>query len=185
MASRVCLEIKAHLENLENQATKVFLESWVLWVRSDQGERGESLVKEENWVQLVFRDLRASLVHQVQTGQRAVLDPRELLVTRVLQAYRGCQEREAILDLQVPKETEELWVRKDPKVQLEMTAQEELLVQLDQQDLQGPVVKRENQDLKDHQDLPDPEGCLEREETLVRSALLDLLDPLALMVSLE
>lgn len=50
MDSRVCLEIKALLENLENQVTKVFLESLVLWARLDQGESEEFQGREERWV---------------------------------------------------------------------------------------------------------------------------------------
>lgn len=50
MDSRVCLEIKALLENLESQVTKVFLESLVLWAKLDQGESVVFLGREESWV---------------------------------------------------------------------------------------------------------------------------------------
>lgn len=75
MDSRVCLEIKGLLESLENQVTKVFPESLVLWVRSDLGESVEFLGREENWAQVVCRDLREFLVHLVQMGQRVALVP--------------------------------------------------------------------------------------------------------------
>lgn len=130
MDSRVCLEIKALLENLENQATKVFPESSVLWDRSDRGESVEFPGREESWVQTVCRDLRVSPEHLVQTDQRAVLVPLVLLVMWVLQVFRECQERGASLALLVPKVTEARLVRKDQKVQLETMVQEELQVPL-------------------------------------------------------
>lgn len=130
MDSRVCLEIKVPLESLENQVTKVFLESSVLWVRLDQGESVEFLVREESWVQLVCRDLKEFLVHLVLMGQRVVPVLPVLWVMWVLQVFRECQERGASLVLLVLKVTEEQLVRKDPRVQPEMMAQEEFLVLL-------------------------------------------------------
>lgn len=130
MDSRVCLEIKALLENLENQVTKVFLESLVPWAKLDQGENVVFLEREESWVPLVCRDLRGSLVHLVQMGQRVVLVPLVYLVTWVLQVFRECQERGASLALLGLKVTEEQLARKDQKVQLEMMVQEEPQVPL-------------------------------------------------------
>lgn len=75
MDSRVCLEIKAPLENLENQVTKVFPESLVLLAQSDQGESEAFLEREESWVQLVCRDLKEFPEHLVQMGQRVVPVP--------------------------------------------------------------------------------------------------------------
>lgn len=125
MDSRVCLEIKALLENLASQATKVFLESLVLWAKLDHGESVEYLEREESWVQMVCRDLRVSPERLVQMGQRAALVPLVHLVTWVLQAFRECQERGASLALLGLKVTEEQLGRKDQKEQLEMTVQEE------------------------------------------------------------
>lgn len=130
MDSRVCLEIKAHLENLENQVTKVFPESSVLWVRLDRGENVVFLEREESWVPLVCRALGVSLVHLVQMDQRVVLVPLGHSVTRVLQVFRECPERGASLALQGRKVTEDHLVRKDQKVQLEMMVQEESRVLL-------------------------------------------------------
>lgn len=124
MDSRVCLETKALLANLENQVIWVFLESLALWVKSDQGESVEFLVREETWAQLVCRELKESLVHLVQMDQREALVLLVYLVMWVLQVFRGCQEREASLALQDLKETEERLVRKDQREHLEMTAQE-------------------------------------------------------------
>lgn len=126
MDSRVCLEIKALLENLENLATLVFPERSVLWEQLDQGESVEFLEREENLVQLVYRGLRVSLVHLVQMGQRAVLVLLVRSVTWVLQVCRECREREESLVLLGLKVTEAQLVRKDQKVQLEMMVQEEL-----------------------------------------------------------
>lgn len=125
MDSRVCLEIKALLENLENQVTKVFLESLVLWDKLDQGESVGSLEREESWVRMVYRDLRVSLVHLVQMDQRAALVPLVHLVMWVLLVFRECQEKGASLALLALKVTEAQLVRKDPKVQPEMMVQEE------------------------------------------------------------
>lgn len=125
MDSRVCLEIKALQENQGNQVTKVFLESLVLWDKLDQGESVEFLGREESWAQMVFRDLRVSLEHLVQMGQRVALVPLVHLVTWVLQVFRECQERGASLALLGLKVTEEQLVRKDQKVQLETMVQEE------------------------------------------------------------
>lgn len=130
MDSRVCLEIKALLENLENQVTKVFLESLVPWAKLDRGENVVFLGKEESWVPLVCRDLRGSQVHLVQMGQRVVLVPPVYLVTWVLQVFRECQERGVSLALLGLKVTEEQLARKDQKVQLEMMVQEEPQVPL-------------------------------------------------------
>lgn len=130
MDSRVCLEIKALLENLENQAMWVFPESLVLWDKLAQGESVEFLGRGESWVRLVCRDLRASLVHPVQMGQRVALVPLAHLVTWVLQVFRECQERGASLALLGLKVTEAQLVRKDQKVHLEMMVQEELQVLL-------------------------------------------------------
>lgn len=76
-------------------------------------------------------------------------------------------------------------MRKDLKVQLEMMVQEEHQVPLDHQDLQDPVVRRENLDPKDHLDHQDPEEHLDQEGTLVLLVLLDFLAPLVLMANLE
>lgn len=130
MDSRVCLEIKALLENLGNQVTWVFLENWALWAKLDQGESVVFLEREESWVQLVCRDLRVSQEHLDQMVQRAVLDPLVSLVTSVLQVFRECQERGASRVLLGPKVTEEQLARKDQREQLEMMVQEELQVLL-------------------------------------------------------
>lgn len=106
-------------------------------------------------------------------------------MTWVLQVFRECQERGASLVLLVPKVKEEQLVRKDLKVQLGMMAQEEHQVPLDHQDLQDPVVRRENLDPKDRLDHQDPGEHLGREVTLVLLVLLDFLDPLVLMANLE
>lgn len=73
MDSRVCLEIKVPLENLENQVIKVSPESLVLWVRLDQGVSVESPGRGENWEQTVCRDLKESLVPLAQMDQRVAL----------------------------------------------------------------------------------------------------------------
>lgn len=86
----------------------------------------EFLEREESLVQMVCRDLRVSLVHQVQMVQRAALVPLVLWVMWVLQVFRECQERGATLVLLGPKVTEAQLVRKDQKAQLEMMVQEEL-----------------------------------------------------------
>lgn len=125
MDSRVCLEIKALLENLENQATWVSQENSVLWVKLDQGESVGSLGREESWVPLVCRDLRVSPVHLAQMDQRVALVLLVRLVTRVLQVFRECQERGASLVPLALKVTEAQLVRKDQKVQLETMVQEE------------------------------------------------------------
>lgn len=130
MDSRVCLEIKAPLENLENQVTKVFLESLVLWVKLDQGVSVEFLEREEKWAQLVCRDQKESLVHLVQMGQRVALVPLVHLVMWVLQVFRECRERGASLARLDLKVTEEQLVRKDQKVHLEMMEREALQVRL-------------------------------------------------------
>lgn len=129
MDSRVCLEIKALLENLENQETWVFLESSVLWDKLDQGESVAFLEREENLVPLACRDLRASLVHLDQMGLRVVPVLPVPSVTRGLQVSRECQEREAFLAPLGPKATEAPLVRKDQKVHLETTAPEGSQVQ--------------------------------------------------------
>lgn len=90
----------------------------------------EFLGREESWVQLVYRDLRVSLVHLVQMGQRVAPVPLVPLVTQDLQVFRECQERGASLALLGPKVTEAQLVRKDQKVQLEMMVQEEPQVPL-------------------------------------------------------
>lgn len=123
MVSRVCLETKAPLENLENQEILVFPESSVLWVKLDRGGSVEFLGREETWAQLVSRDLKESLVHLVQMGQREARVPLVHLVMQVLQVFRECLERGASLALQGLKVTEEQLVRKDQRVHLEMTAQ--------------------------------------------------------------
>lgn len=76
-------------------------------------------------------------------------------------------------------------VRKVQRVQLVMMAHGVVLAQLAQLDLQGPVVKRENPDPKDHTALQDPEDRLDLVVTPVPSVLLDLPGHLALMVNLE
>lgn len=127
---RVCLGIKDHLENLGNQETKVSLENLAPWVRSDHGENEEFLVREENWVQLVCREPRESLVHQVQMGQRVVLVLLEPLVMWVLLVFKVCLENGASLVHLGLKATGERSVRKDQKVHLETTEPEELQVLL-------------------------------------------------------
>lgn len=47
----------------------------------------EILEREESWVQLVFKDLRVSLVHPVQMGQRYCTD--ESLLSLILASYTG------------------------------------------------------------------------------------------------
>lgn len=131
MDSRVCLEIKALLENLENQVTKAFLESLVLWVHLDHGENVVFLAREESWVQLVCREPRVFLVHLVQMDQRVVLVLLVHLVTWVLQVFRECQERGASLALLGLKVTGEHLGRKDQKVQLETMEHEDSRVLLD------------------------------------------------------
>lgn len=153
MDSRVCLEIKALLENLESQVIKVFPESSALWVRLDQGVNVEFLEREENLVQLVCRDLKEYLVHLVQMAQRVALVLLVHSVMWVLQAFRECQERGASLGLLGQKVTEEQLVRKDQKVHLAMMAQEGPQVLLAHWDLLDLVVRRENLDPKDQLDL--------------------------------
>lgn len=102
----------------------------MLWVKLDQGVSVEFLGREENWAHLVCRDLKESLVHLVQMGQRVALVPPVHLVMWVLQVFRECQERGeslARLDLKV---TEEQLVRKDQKVHLAMMEQGVLQVRL-------------------------------------------------------
>lgn len=185
MVSRVCLEIKVHLENLENQVTWVFLESWVLWDKLDRGESEEFPGREESWEQLVYRDLRVSLVHLVLMDQRVAPDPLVHLGMWALQVFRECQERGASLVLLGPKVTEEQSVRKDQRVQLETMVPEEPQVLSAHLDLLDPVVRRENLDPKDHLDPQDPEECQDQEATPAQSVLLDLLDLPVLMANLE
>lgn len=96
----------------------------------DQGASEEFLGREENWVQLVCRDLRESLVPLVQMGQRVALVPLVHLVMWDLQVFRECQERGASLAHLGLKVTEEQLVRKDRKVHLEMTERGVLQVRL-------------------------------------------------------
>lgn len=185
MVSRVCLEIKVHLENLENQVTWVFLESLELWDKLDQGESEEFPGREESWEQLVCRDLRVSLVHLVQMGQRVAPDPLVHLGMWVLQVFRECQERGVSLVLLGPKVTEAQSVRKDQRVQLETMVPEEPQVLLAHSDPLDPVVRRENLDPKDHLDPQDPEECQDQEVTQAQLVLLDLPDLPVLMANLE
>lgn len=151
--SRVYLETKAHLESRGNRETWVFPESWVLWGRSDRGEKEESQEREERWAHPDYRGPRASLERPVLTGLRAVLDPPEQLEMQVLLVYRECPEREGSPDLRDPKETGEPSERKDLREHQETTEPEALLDQWDQLDPQDPVEKRVNQDQKDPWDL--------------------------------
>lgn len=185
MDSRVCLETKGPLENLENQVTKVFMESSVLLVRLVQGESEEYLEREENLVQLVCRDQRESQVHQVQTGQRAAPVPLEHLVILVLQVFKECQEREASLAHLGQKVTEGRLVRKDQRVRQEMMVQGVPQALLALLDLLGPAVRRENPGPKDHMDLQDPEEHMVLEVILALLVLLDLLDHLVPMANQE
>lgn len=111
--------------------TRVFLENWAPWVRLDPGENEETPEREENWDQPVCRAPRGSPERQVQMGPRGVLVLLELWVTWVLLVFRVCLENGASLVHQDPKETGEQSVRKDQREQLEMTAQEVLLVPWD------------------------------------------------------
>lgn len=184
-ASRVYLETKVHLERRGNLETWVFPESWVLWDKSDRGEREGSRGREESWGRLGCRDPRASPERPVLTGLRAVLDPPEQLEMQVLLVYRECPERGASLDPPDPKETGEPSEKRDLRERLETTEPEAPRDLWDQLDPRGPAEKRVNRDLKDPWDLWDRGVSRGREETPGPSALLDSPGPLVLTVSRE
>lgn len=74
----------------------------------DRGESEELLEREENLELQDYQDLKGFPELQVQTDQRAVLDPREHSEIWVLQGFRECQENGASQDPRDLKENGEL-----------------------------------------------------------------------------
>lgn len=185
MDSRACLETKDHLENLGNQVTWVFPESWEQWDRLDQGESAEFLVKEEKSVQPAFKDPKESLDPLVQMDPRVVLDQPGPWETQDPLVCRDSLERGVSPDHRGPKATEVISGKKDPKVHLEMMVLGVLPDLLAHWDPQALAVKRGSPDPKAQQGPTVPEESTEPEVTLDRPERWDSPDHPALTASLE